>query len=130
MPKDLPASPAIQDVPSPIPSELSAPLLQDVPLEIFFDQITNSAIRSALTGTEKLPDFISPSALLLCLTDALYRAQDIFNSQNNSATANIATVSGRELGPLIEKDRRLQAQVFYTVGGNLFFEGSAAAITV
>jgi|GEM_PF-3510135 len=128
MPKDLPASLAAQDLPSPVPAELSAPLSQDVPLEIFLDQITNSAIRLALTGSEKLPDAISPSSLLLCLTDALYRAQDIFNSQNNE-TGNIVTVSGRELGPLVEKDRRLQAQVFYTVGGNLFFEGSAAAIT-
>jgi hypothetical protein len=127
MPKDVP-SPVVQDVPSPIPTELPISLLQDVPSEIFFEQITNPTVRSVLTGAEKLPDSISPSSLLLCITDALYKAQDIFNLENSSDIGNIATVSAREVGPLVEKDRRLPAQVFYTVGGNLVFEGNAGAI--
>jgi len=99
---------------------------QDVPTDIFLDQISNTTVRSVLTGTGSLPDSISPSSLIFCLTDALSKAQDIFNKEN-ADIPNVATVSGRELGPVaVTADGTLQAQIFYTIGGNLTFESGSA----
>jgi hypothetical protein len=107
------------------------PSSQDIPTQLFLDQIENTAVRSVLAGTGSLPDSMSPSSFLLSLTDGLNRAQIIFNSENGTLP-NIATVSGRELGPIsVAENGKLQAQVFYTVGGNLFFDaGEAGPILV
>jgi hypothetical protein len=104
-------------------------MLQDVPSAIFLDQIGNTTVRSVLTGTGSLPDSLTPSAFLLCVTDALNKAQDIFNSENGTIP-NVVTVSARELGPTaVAKDGSLQAQIFYTVGGNIIFDpGNAGPI--
>jgi len=99
---------------------------QDVPTDIFLDQISNTTVRSALVGTGSLPDSITPSALLFCLTDALSKAQDIFNKEN-ADIPNVATVSGRELGPVaVTADGTLRTQIFYTIGGNITFESGSA----
>jgi len=95
---------------------------QDVSQEIFFAQIVNPTIRSVLTGSGSLPDSVSPSALIFGLVDALYKAQVIFNAIDETLP-NIGTVSARELGPTAAgPDGSLQAQIFYTVGGNLQFD--------
>jgi len=99
---------------------------QDVPSDIFLEQISNTTVRSVLTGTGSLPDSITPSSFLLCVTDALNKAQDIFNAENGSIP-NVATVSARELGPTaVRADGSLQAEIFYTVGGNLTFDPASA----
>ena len=99
---------------------------QDVPTDIFFDQIGNSAVRSALVGNGSLPDSVSPSSLLFCLADALNKAQDIFNKQD-ADVPDVVTVSARELSPIAAlPDGTLQAQVFYTIGGTLTFESGTA----
>jgi hypothetical protein len=99
---------------------------QDVPTDIFFDQISNTAVRSVLTGTGSLPDSVSPSSLLFCLADALSKAQNIFNKENVDIP-DVVTVSARELSPIAAlPDGTLQAQVFYTVGGTLTFESGTA----
>lgn len=104
-------------------------MTQDVPQEIFLEQISNSAIRNVLAGTGSLPDSIGPSALIFGLVDALYKAQSIFNADNDTEP-NIGTVSARELGPTSATlNGSLQAQIFYTVGGVLQFDpGNAAPI--
>ena len=98
---------------------------QDVPSDIFLEQISNTTVRSVLTGTGSLPDSITPSSFLLCVTDALNKAQDIFNAENGSIP-NVATVSARELGPTAVTADGIQAQIFYTVGGNLTFDPASA----
>lgn len=99
---------------------------QDVPSDIFLEQITNTTVQSVLTGAGSLPDSITPSSFLLCITDALNKAQDIFNAENGSIP-NVATVSARELGPTaVKADGSLQTQIFYTVGGNLTFDSASA----
>lgn len=102
---------------------------QDVPAQVFFNQIGNTTVRSVLTSTGSLPDSISPSAFLFHIVDALDKAQVIFNSENGSLP-NVATISGRELGPTASRpDGKLQAEVFYTIGGKLVFDlGSAEPI--
>jgi hypothetical protein len=102
---------------------------QDVPADIFFNQIGNTTVRSVFTGNGSLPSSITPSQLLLCVTDALSKSQDIFNRENGSIP-KVATVTARELGPTaIAADGTLQAQIFYTVGGNLTFDpGNAGPI--
>jgi hypothetical protein len=88
----------------------------DVPLDIFLAQISNPDVRSALA---KLSD-ISPSSLVLSLATALSKAQDVFNAQDDSVP-NIITVSAREMGPVSITDGIAQAQIFYTIGGNIIF---------
>ncbi|MEG4883005.1 hypothetical protein QUB75_19690 [Microcoleus sp. K1-B6] len=102
---------------------------QDVPFDIFFEQIGNTTVHSVLTSTATLPASITPSTFLLSIVDALNKAQDVFNSENGTVP-NVATVSARELGPTGQTaDGTLQAQIFYTVGGNLTFNpGDAGPI--
>jgi len=96
----------------------------DVPAQIFFDQIANTTVRSVLTGTGTLPNSISPSALLLSVADALDKAQIIFNSENGTLP-NVATVSGRELGPTtVAPNGKIVVPIFFSIGGKLFVDPS------
>jgi hypothetical protein len=95
---------------------------QDIPSALFLEQIGNPALRSVLTGANSLPDLIGPTALLLSLAQAMNKAQVIFNQENNTLP-NIATVSAREMGPTtVTPEGSLQAQLFFTIGGNLTFD--------
>ncbi|MEG4010402.1 hypothetical protein QUA41_30745 [Microcoleus sp. Pol11C1] len=97
-------------------------MAQDVPAQIFFDQIGNTTVRAVLTGNTTLPSTISPSSFLLAVTDGLEKAQIIFNGENGSIP-DVATVSGKELGQtVIAADGRIEIPIFYAVGGKLFVD--------
>lgn len=99
-------------------------MAQDVPTDIFFNQIGNTTVRAVLTGNTTLPSTISPSSFLLAITDGLDKAQALFNAENGTVP-NVATVSGRELGQLsINAEGRIEVPIFYAVGGKLFIDPS------
>lgn len=104
---------------------------QDVPTPLFLENIGNTTVRAVLNSTATLPASISPSTFLFSIVEGLDKAQAIFNSENGSVP-NVATVSGREVGPIAPTaDGKIETQVFYTIGGNLTFDlGTAGPIVI
>lgn len=103
----------------------------DVPAQLFLDQIGNTTVRSVLSSTATLPTSISPSTFLFSIVEGLDKAQAIFNAENGSIP-NVATVSGREVGPIATKPNgSIETQIFYTIGGTLTFDaGTAGPIVI
>lgn len=98
-------------------------MAQDVPADIFFNQIGNTTVVAVLTTNATLPSSISPSSFLLSLVDGLDKAQVIFNEQNGSLP-NVATVSGKEIGALVDNNGKIEVPIFYSIGGRLFVDPS------
>ena len=106
-------------------------MAQDVPTPLFLDQIGNTTVQSVLSTAATLPDSISPSTFLFSIAEGLDKAQAIFNAENGTVP-NIATVSGREVGPITTNPNgRIETQIFYTIGGTLIFDaGTAGPIVI
>lgn len=102
---------------------------QDVPTQLFLDQIGNTTVRAILNSTATMPASISPSTLLFSIVEGLDKSQAIFNAENGTIP-NVATVSGREVGSIMPTaNGGMESQVFYTVGGNISFDvGNAGPI--
>jgi hypothetical protein len=103
----------------------------DVNASLFFASFANTSVSAVLTGTGTLPASITPSQFVLAATDALYKAQISYNTDNGSLP-NVVTVSGQELGQTFVDDTgKIITPIYYTVGGKIIADVSGSeAITI
>ena len=101
-------------------------MADDVTNDIFFASFANTSIAATFTSSATLPSTISPSQLVLACTDALYKAQITFNTENGTLP-NVATVTGQELGQtLVDPSGKIVTPIFYTVGGRIVADVSGS----
>jgi hypothetical protein len=83
---------------------------QDLTFRQFLEQITNTQFNPVLIRAGSLLTRL-PSSYRLCITDALNKAQDIFNAEKRSHTPTLPKFRHESLSTALNR-RQLATQIF------------------